>query len=78
MAAPAPPEPTVTGPSPAALTLGTKEEGTCQHILVTTDSSPLGHLALPYAADLASRYGSALTLVYVVPPLPTGVFGRLR
>ncbi|GBF08052.1 universal stress protein [Deinococcus aerius] len=47
-----------------------------QHILVTTDGSPLGHLALPYAADLARRYGSSLKLVYVVPPPPTGVLAE--
>jgi nucleotide-binding universal stress UspA family protein len=38
------------------------------HILVTTDGSALSHLALPVAADLARTYGSALTLLYVVPP----------
>lgn len=38
------------------------------HILVTTDGSPLGDLALPVAADLARRYAATLTLLYVVPP----------
>jgi nucleotide-binding universal stress UspA family protein len=37
------------------------------HILVTTDGSALSHLALPVAADLARKYESALTLLYVVP-----------
>ncbi|TSA79065.1 universal stress protein [Deinococcus detaillensis] len=37
------------------------------HILVTTDGSPLSHLALPVAADLACKYRSKLTLLYVVP-----------
>jgi nucleotide-binding universal stress UspA family protein len=43
------------------------------HILVTTDGSPLSNLALPIAADLARKYGSRLTLLYVVPRfvLPT-------
>lgn len=40
-------------------------------ILVTTDGSPLGNLALPYAADLARRYSSALTVLYVVPTAST-------
>ena len=40
-------------------------------ILVTTDGSPLGNLALPYAADLARRYSSALTVLYVVPAATT-------
>ena len=39
------------------------------HILVTTDGSALGNLALPVAADLARRYDSSLTLLYVVPQL---------
>ncbi|GGJ69360.1 universal stress protein [Deinococcus aquiradiocola] len=39
-----------------------------ERILVTTDGSPLATLALPVAADLARRYGSAVTLLYVVPP----------
>ncbi|MBB6097898.1 nucleotide-binding universal stress UspA family protein [Deinobacterium chartae] len=44
-------------------------------ILVTTDGSVLGNLALPYAADLARRYDSVLTLLYVVPqpPAPMGM-----
>ena len=40
-------------------------------ILVTTDGSLLGNLALPYAADLARRYSSALTVLYVVPAAAT-------
>lgn len=36
-------------------------------ILVTTDGSPLGNLALLVAADLARKYNSTLTLLYVVP-----------
>jgi nucleotide-binding universal stress UspA family protein len=40
-------------------------------ILVTTDGSALGNLALPYAADLARHYSSALTVLYVVPVLNT-------
>ncbi|MGY2894438.1 universal stress protein [Deinococcus sp. UYEF24] len=40
-------------------------------ILVTTDGSPLGNLALPYAADLARHYSSALTVLYVVPVAST-------
>ena len=39
------------------------------HILVTTDGSALGNLALPVAADLARKYDSSLTLLYVVPQL---------
>jgi nucleotide-binding universal stress UspA family protein len=39
------------------------------HILVTTDGSALGNLALPVAADLARKYDSALTLLYVTPQL---------
>jgi nucleotide-binding universal stress UspA family protein len=38
-----------------------------KQILVTTDGSPLGNLALPLAADLARKYDSDLTLLYVVP-----------
>ena len=40
------------------------------HILVTTDGSALGNLALPVAADLARKYDSALTLLYVAPQIP--------
>ena len=39
------------------------------HILVTTDGSALGNLALPVAGDLARKYDSALALLYVVPPI---------
>ena len=39
------------------------------HILVTTDGSALGNLALPVAADLAQKYDSILTLLYVVPQM---------
>ncbi|GGM19415.1 universal stress protein [Deinococcus aerophilus] len=39
-----------------------------EHILVPIDGSSLSALALPVAADLARRYGSSLTLLYVVPP----------
>ncbi|GAA4000219.1 universal stress protein [Deinococcus rubellus] len=39
------------------------------HLLVTTDGSPLGNRALPIAADVARTYGSKLTLVYVMPPV---------
>ena len=45
------------------------------HILVTTDGSALGNLALPVAADLARKYDSALTLLYVVPQFPTQLEG---
>ena len=38
-------------------------------ILVTTDGSALGNLALPHAAALARAYGSELILVYAVPPV---------
>ena len=38
-------------------------------ILVTTDGSALGNLALPVAADLARKYDSILTLLYVVPQM---------
>jgi len=41
-----------------------------EHILVPIDGSPLSALALPIADDLAQRYQSILTLLYVVPPLP--------
>jgi nucleotide-binding universal stress UspA family protein len=44
------------------------------HILVATDGSTLSNLALPYAADLARHYGSALTLLYVVPPVPESAY----
>lgn len=47
-----------------------------RHVLVTTDGSPLGDLALPHAGDLARRYGATLTLLHVVPPLPVGVFAE--
>lgn len=40
-----------------------------QQILVTTDGSPLGNLALPVAADLARTYKCALTLLYVTPDM---------
>ena len=40
------------------------------HVLVTTDGSALGNLALPVAADLARKYNSSLTLLYVLPQLP--------
>jgi nucleotide-binding universal stress UspA family protein len=42
-----------------------------KHILVTTDGSPLSRLAFPVAADLARTYGSALTLLYVLPLVTT-------
>ena len=38
-------------------------------ILVTTDGSALGNLALPVAADLSRKYDSILTLLYVVPQM---------
>ena len=38
-------------------------------ILVTTDGSALGNLALPVAADLSWKYDSILTLLYVVPQM---------
>lgn len=41
-----------------------------EHILVPLDGSPLSALALPIADDLAQRYHSILTLLYVVPPMP--------
>ncbi|WP_102128017.1 universal stress protein [Deinococcus planocerae] len=47
-----------------------------KHILVTTDGSPLGGLALPHAADLARQYGATLSLLYVVPPPQLGVFAE--
>ncbi|MFB9990400.1 universal stress protein [Deinococcus oregonensis] len=40
-----------------------------EHILVPIDGSPLSALALPIAADLARRYDSTVTLLYVMPPL---------
>lgn len=40
-----------------------------RQILVTTDGSPLGNLALPVAADLARTYRCALTLLYVMPDM---------
>ncbi|ULH13850.1 universal stress protein (plasmid) [Deinococcus sp. KNUC1210] len=40
-----------------------------ERILVTTDGSTLGNLALPVAADLARTCQSALTVLYVKPPL---------
>lgn len=43
-------------------------------ILVTTDGSALGNLALPYGADLARHYSSALTLLYVLPPIPDAAY----
>ncbi|WP_216327961.1 HAD-IC family P-type ATPase [Deinococcus aestuarii] len=51
-------------------------KGMFRHVLVTTDGSPLGDLALPHAGDLARRYGATLTLLHVVPPLPVGVFAE--
>jgi len=41
-----------------------------EHILVPVDGSSLSTLALPIAADLAHRYHSTLTVLYVVPALP--------
>lgn len=38
-----------------------------ERLLVTTDGSPFATLALPIAADLARRYGAALTVLYVAP-----------
>ena len=43
-------------------------------ILVATDGSALSNLALAYAADLARHYDSALTLLYVVPPVPDAAY----
>lgn len=60
--------------------MGTKENLMFRHILATTDGSAHGDLALPFAADLARRYGAALTLLYVVPPpvLPPEVYLERR
>lgn len=38
-----------------------------ERILVPTDGSPFASLALPVAADLARRYGAAVTVLYVAP-----------
>ena len=39
-----------------------------QHILVPLDGSPLAEAALPYALELASKFGSKLTLARVLLP----------
>lgn len=38
-----------------------------ERILVPTDGSPFANLAFPVAADLAGRYGAALSVLYVAP-----------
>lgn len=42
-----------------------------QHILAATDFSELGDLAVKAAAELATANRARLTLVYVLPELPT-------
>ena len=51
-----------------------KGERMFHQILVATDGSALSNLALPYAADLARHYDSALTLLYVIPPIPDAAY----
>ncbi|MFB9991310.1 universal stress protein [Deinococcus oregonensis] len=46
-----------------------------EQLLVPLDSSPQSALALPVAADLARRYHSTVTLLYVLPALPV-IYGE--
>lgn len=41
-----------------------------KNILLTTDFSPAAKAAMPFALTLARIFGSALELVYVIPPEP--------
>lgn len=49
-----------------------------ERILVTVDGSALGGLALPYAGDLARRYGSRVTVMHVAGEPVIPVDGALR
>ncbi|HEX5513608.1 MAG TPA: universal stress protein [Gammaproteobacteria bacterium] len=47
-----------------------------QHILAAVDLSPEGRQVLERAQDLAQRYGSALSLIHVIEPLPVDAAGE--
>jgi universal stress protein A len=47
-----------------------------QHILAAVDLSPEGREVLERARDLAQRYGSALSLIHVIEPLPVDAAGE--
>lgn len=47
-----------------------------RHILAAVDLSPEGAQVLERARDLAERYGSTLSLVHVIEPLPVDAAGE--
>ena len=49
---------------------------TYQHILAAVDLSPEGSEVLERAHDLAKRYGSTLSLIHVIEPLPVDAAGE--
>jgi nucleotide-binding universal stress UspA family protein len=48
-----------------------------KRIMVTTDFSEGSRQALPLATDLASQFGATLTLVFVLPAMPTAELNNL-
>jgi nucleotide-binding universal stress UspA family protein len=51
-------------------TIELKQSVTFKNILLATDFSEVSGKAVPYAAAIASRYGSKIYLVHVIPPEP--------
>jgi nucleotide-binding universal stress UspA family protein len=51
-------------------TIELKKSVTFKNILLATDFSEVSRKAVPYAAAIASRYGSKIYLVHVIPPKP--------
>jgi nucleotide-binding universal stress UspA family protein len=49
-------------------TIALKQSVTFKNILLATDFSEVSRKAAPYAAAIASRYGSKVYLVHVIPP----------
>jgi len=49
-------------------TIELKQSVTFKNILLATDFSEVSRRAVPYAAAIASRYGSKIYLVHVIPP----------
>jgi nucleotide-binding universal stress UspA family protein len=49
-------------------TIELKESITFKNILLATDFSEVSRKAVPYAAAIASRFGSKIYLVHVIPP----------
>ena len=51
-------------------TIDVKQSVSFKNILLATDFSEVSRKAVPYAAAIASRYGSKIYVVHVIPPEP--------